>query len=143
MEDRKRPLLGVSVCLSNETGVLLVRRGKAPYRNLWSLPGGRVEFGEALADAARRELAEETGLDIRSLSFATLHEAIGDDAHAVIAVFTGSLPQGALPQAGDDAAAIALLTLAEITERETRGETTPGLTGVIARCGLTMPDENQ
>jgi ADP-ribose pyrophosphatase YjhB (NUDIX family) len=42
--------------------LLLVRRAQEPGRGLWSVPGGRVEAGEALADAVVRELAEETGV---------------------------------------------------------------------------------
>ena len=134
MDERKRPLLGVSVCLSNNEGILLVRRGKAPYRGLWSLPGGGVDFGENLQTAARRELLEETGLGIADLDFATLHEAISHDAHAVIAVFAGALPGSPLPSAGDDAEAVEIVPHGEIDRRQTAGETTPGLSDVIARC---------
>lgn len=45
--------------------ILVIRRGRPPSEGLWSIPGGRVEPGETLAEAARREVAEETGLDVR------------------------------------------------------------------------------
>ncbi|ORE94864.1 NUDIX domain-containing protein [Aurantimonas sp. 22II-16-19i] len=134
MDERKRPFLGVSICLSSEAGVLLARRGKAPYRGLWSLPGGGVEHGETLEAAARRELLEETGLVPDDLIFATLHEAIADGSHAVIAVYAGRLPADRAPIAGDDAEALETVGLAEIERREAAGETTAGLSRVVAGC---------
>ncbi|MAU96457.1 MAG: hypothetical protein CMP81_11305 [Fulvimarina sp.] len=134
MDERKRPFLGVSVCLSGAAGVLLARRGKAPYKGLWSLPGGGVEHGETLEAAARRELFEETGLTADDLVFATLHEAITDGTHAVIAVYAGRLPADREPIAGDDAEALETVGLAEIEQREKEGGTTAGLSGVVARC---------
>ncbi|MEO0882684.1 MAG: NUDIX hydrolase [Pseudomonadota bacterium] len=55
------PAVGV-VCFRDDE-VLLIRRGQAPLAGAWSLPGGRIEFGEPAADAALRELKEETGID--------------------------------------------------------------------------------
>jgi ADP-ribose pyrophosphatase len=46
--------------------VLLVRRGQAPSHDLWAIPGGRVALGETLAEAAEREILEETGIRIRA-----------------------------------------------------------------------------
>ena len=134
MNANKKPLLGVSVCLSNDKGILLVQRGKTPFLGLWSLPGGSVEFGETLLAAARRELVEETGLAVADLTFVTFHEAISDNSHVVIAVFAGKLSDDAKPRAGDDAAAVAILEGTEIARRETDSATTPGLSAVIARC---------
>src|SRR4051794_30531839 len=54
------PAVGV-VCLRGDE-VLLIRRGKPPLQGAWSLPGGRIELGERAADAALRELSEETGV---------------------------------------------------------------------------------
>ena len=71
------PRLAVSVCLIGPDGVLLVERAREPFKGRFSLPGGRVEFGETLAEAARREVEEETGLRLPSVAFHTLHEAMG------------------------------------------------------------------
>lgn len=59
------PTVGV-VCLRGEE-VLLIKRGTPPRLGQWSVPGGRLEWGEALQDAALRELKEETGVDAELL----------------------------------------------------------------------------
>jgi len=66
---RSKPQAGVSVCVVRDGRALLVQRGREPLRGLWSLPGGRIEWGETLHQAALRELAEETAIeaDIRML----------------------------------------------------------------------------
>jgi 8-oxo-dGTP diphosphatase len=57
----------VSVALAANGQVLLIQRARAPYRGLWTLPGGRLEPGETAEDAAIREIGEETGLACRNL----------------------------------------------------------------------------
>jgi len=61
----ERPLVGVGGVVLDGEKVLLVRRAQAPLQGEWSLPGGLVEVGERLAHAVRREIAEETGLNVR------------------------------------------------------------------------------
>lgn len=59
-----QPIVGVGVVVWYHDQMLLIKRGKAPRAGQWSLPGGAQHLGETLADAARRELREEAGLDI-------------------------------------------------------------------------------
>lgn len=134
LDTRSRPLLGVSLCLSGSGRILLVERSRDPYAGRLSLPGGGVDFGERLEVAARRELAEETGLVADALRFVTLHEAIGGQFHAVIAVFAGALPPDSVPKAGDDAARLHLLTLDEIDDAERVQRTTPGLADIARKA---------
>jgi 8-oxo-dGTP diphosphatase len=59
-----RPIIGVGVVVWHGDRVLLVQRGRPPRQGQWSLPGGAQQLGESLAEAARREVLEETGLTV-------------------------------------------------------------------------------
>lgn len=61
-----RPVVGVGAVVVHEGRVLLVRRGVAPSRGLWAVPGGSLELGETLQQGAEREILEETGVAIRA-----------------------------------------------------------------------------
>ena len=58
------PVIGVGAVIVQLGKVLIVKRAHAPRKGEWSLPGGRVELGESLVEATRREIREETGLDV-------------------------------------------------------------------------------
>jgi 8-oxo-dGTP diphosphatase len=75
-----RPIVGVGGVVISGRRVLLVRRGQAPLLDRWSIPGGMLEAGEPLIEGVRRELAEETGLDVRVGAFLEVFERIELDA---------------------------------------------------------------
>jgi 8-oxo-dGTP diphosphatase len=82
-EDRRyptRPFLGVGALIFEGRNILLVERAKQPLQGYWSLPGGIVEAGEKLEDAVRREVLEETGLEIDPLEMFEIFERIMPDA---------------------------------------------------------------
>jgi 8-oxo-dGTP diphosphatase len=70
------PQLAVSAAIFRNDKILLVRRAGSPARGFYSLPGGRVEFGETLHTALHREIAEETGLKIEILDLAGWREVL-------------------------------------------------------------------
>ena len=71
-----RPQLAVSAAIFRDGKVLLVRRARSPGRGFYSLPGGRVEFGESLHQALAREVDEETGLKIDIVGLAGWREVL-------------------------------------------------------------------
>jgi ADP-ribose pyrophosphatase YjhB (NUDIX family) len=85
-----RPQLAVSAAIVRDGRILLVRRARSPGKGLYSLPGGRVEFGESLHAALHREVDEETGLKIEIGGLAGWREvlpAAGGGGHYLIMSF--------------------------------------------------------
>jgi 8-oxo-dGTP diphosphatase len=90
MEAPQRPQLAVSAVIFREGKVLLLRRAKSPGNGFWSLPGGRVEFGESLHTALTREVEEEAGLEIDIVALAGWREVLpgaGGGGHYLIMSF--------------------------------------------------------
>jgi ADP-ribose pyrophosphatase YjhB (NUDIX family) len=71
-----RPQIAVSAAIFRDGRILLVRRARSPGKGLYSLPGGRVEFGESLHVALHREVAEETALTIEIVELAGWREVL-------------------------------------------------------------------
>ncbi|MGA8367601.1 MAG: NUDIX hydrolase [Candidatus Acidiferrales bacterium] len=76
----ERPVVGVGGVVISDGRALLVRRGGQPLKGRWSIPGGMLETGETLYEGVRRELAEETGLEVRVVELIEVFERISLDA---------------------------------------------------------------
>ena len=76
----KRPIVGVGALIFDRGRILMAQRGKEPLKGWWSLPGGALEIGESLDDGVRREVLEETGLEIEPLGVFEIFERIMRDA---------------------------------------------------------------
>lgn len=118
MEPRKT-VPAVSVAVVRGKTVLLVKRARPPSQGLYAYPGGKVEPGETLTQAAARELAEETGLEARDYHpLRDIHIDGSGENHAVDYLLTvfGAAYVGGEPEASDDAETAAFHTLAEMAE---------------------------
>lgn len=130
-----RPLLAASVACFRDGAVLLARRGKAPSRGLWSLPGGMIETGEAAADAAIRELMEETGVAAEVAGFVEPVEYVRRDGdgrverHVVILVHAARWTAGD-PSPTEEAEAVAWVRPEEVSTLDA----TDRLAEIVARA---------
>jgi len=101
--------------------LLLVERGKEPLKGYWSLPGGIVEVGETLEDGIRREVREETGLDVEPLSMFEIFERIMPDTagkteyHYVLIDFICK-PVGGQLQAASDVSCVAWVSRPNLSQ---------------------------
>lgn len=72
----ERPVMGVGGVIVDRGRTVLIRRGTEPLLGQWSIPGGTIELGETIEEAVRRELREETGLEVRVLELIELFDRI-------------------------------------------------------------------
>ena len=137
MDDRTfpaRPVVAASVAVFRDGRVLVARRARGPMLGVYSLPGGGVELGETLRQAALRELAEEVGVEADILGFVDHVEPIVREGervreHYVIAAFVARW-RGGEPRIGPEADAVAWVDPEEIG----RWPTTPELPEIVAKA---------
>jgi ADP-ribose pyrophosphatase YjhB (NUDIX family) len=113
-----RPVVGVGGVVVQGGRALIVKRAHEPRKGEWSLPGGLVELGETLVDAARREIKEETGLEVDVGEvvevFDRVHHLDGRVQYHFVIVDYLCHPTGGTLQAGDDAEEVAWVTAEEL-----------------------------
>jgi 8-oxo-dGTP diphosphatase len=111
-----RPELCVGAVVVDDDRILLIRRGHGPAAGEWSVPGGRVEAGELLAEAVVREVREETALEVVCDSMIGWVERLDDTSHFVILDFRCQLLDDGDPMAGDDAAEARWVPLTDVAD---------------------------
>jgi ADP-ribose pyrophosphatase YjhB (NUDIX family) len=131
----KRPLVGVGALIFDGPRILMAQRGKEPLKGWWSLPGGALETGELLADAVRREVREETGLEIEPIRVFEIFERIMRDSagapeyHYVLIDYLCRVTGGTLAP-GDDVCHVEWMERAALSSLQI----TEGTLGVIHRA---------
>lgn len=115
---KRWPVPSVAAVVIDDGRVLLIQRGREPSKGKWSLPGGRLEMGEMLEAAVKREAREETGLEIETDGIAGVYDLIvrdGDEIsfHYVIIDYYAHQVSGGL-RAGDDAADVRWVPFADL-----------------------------
>jgi 8-oxo-dGTP diphosphatase len=125
----------VGAVIVDQGRLLLIRRGRPPGAGRWSLPGGRVEHGELLADAVGREVREETGLGCRCGELIGWVERIGPGYHFVILDFAAAVEDPGPLRAGDDASDAAWVDRTELTSLDL----VDGLAAFLASHGVIEP----
>lgn len=113
-----RPELAVGAVIVDDGLLLMVLRGRSPGDGRWSLPGGRVEWGETMARAVVREVAEETGIDCVVGDVVGWVERMGPDHHFVIVDFWATPMSTNPPRPGDDAAEARWIPLWQVDQLE-------------------------
>ncbi|GAB4525365.1 MAG: NUDIX hydrolase [Amphiplicatus sp.] len=138
MSEQSAVLVGVGAVVFRGEKVLLIRRAKAPFAGAWSIPGGGLNYGETLHEAVRREVREETGVEIRILDLIDVFEALpqkdGEPAarrHMLLVDFVAEWTAGE-PTAGDDADAAQFVPVAEALKRLSWDKTREAVARAIA-----------
>jgi 8-oxo-dGTP diphosphatase len=111
--------IGVGAVVFRGDDVLLVRRGKEPFKDQWSIPGGGLEHGERLAEAVMREVREETGVEINILGLLDVFEGLPEETghpHVVMIDYVAEWISGD-PIAADDALEAEFVSLEEAKAR--------------------------
>ena len=115
MAGPETPKLMVDVVIPSEEGVVLIRRGREPFRGQWALPGGFVDVGETVEVAAARDAAEETGLAVELSRLVGVYSDPERDprGHNVSVAFLARVLSGEL-SAATDAAEVSVLDPASV-----------------------------
>jgi ADP-ribose pyrophosphatase YjhB (NUDIX family) len=128
-----RPIVAVSAAIIRDGRILIVQRGRAPARGVHTFPGGVVEIGERLVEAAAREVREETGLVVVPHTLLGHREAIFRDADGRVERHFVILPFAARYVEGEVTLNDELIAAYWLEPHQLEGlETTEGLAEIVA-----------
>ena len=104
--------------LKSSARILLIKRKNDPFKNQWALPGGFLEENESLKMGAKRELLEETGVEVELLKQLKTYGSLNRDprGRTISIAFIGKVNNGVIIKAGDDAKAAEWFRLNELPE---------------------------
>ena len=88
MDEKEKIFIGVGAVVFRGEDVLVIKRGKPPFLGKWSIPGGGLHYGERIEDAVRREVREETGLEIDIIGLIDVFEAAPGSHGGEVSVHT-------------------------------------------------------
>jgi len=134
----ERPVVGVGAVVLERERVLLVKRGHAPLKGQWSLPGGRVETGETLEQAVAREVLEETGVTIEVGPIVEVLDRISRDPdgrveHHFVLIDFVARPSGGVLRSASDAEDAEWVPLGELPKYEVAAVTASVIRKAAAR----------
>ncbi|WP_338603789.1 NUDIX hydrolase [Sulfolobus tengchongensis] len=113
-----RPLVAVGCLVISDNKVLLVKRKNPPNTGLWAIPGGKVEYGETLEEALKREMKEETGLEVTIGNLVSIVQVVSEGFHYVILDFECK-PIGGELRASTDALQVEYVPFDKIKDIQT------------------------
>ena len=118
--EEKRPRLGSAVLVQWENKFLLGQRNKTNAQGKWVIPGGGVHFGEKALDAGKREIKEETNLDITIKKLLCIKEIIATaaDYHSIMFFYLGAILHPRLLQPGGDLSDVGFFTIEQIKKMD-------------------------
>ncbi len=141
----ERPIAGAGIVVVRGDEVLIIQRGKPPYQGEWSIPGGKIEYGETAQEAALRELHEETGVTARIIGLIDVVDSIGaretgqpGDWHYLLIDYAAVWTHGE-PCAADDVTDALFLPVAEAIAR-TRWDKTRDVIGRAVEMAAAMSE---
>jgi 8-oxo-dGTP diphosphatase len=117
LKEYKNPIPTVDAIIQNSSSILLIKRSKDPYKNQFALPGGFVNKGETIEEAIKREVYEETSLEVHPIDILGVYSDPKRDprGHMMTVVFIVLVIRGN-PSAGDDAKEISWISIEKIND---------------------------
>ena len=135
----EHPVVGVGAVVVRDGRALIIKRAHEPRRGEWSLPGGLLELGESLTDAVRREIKEETNLEIEVGPIIETFDRVHRDDHGRIRYHFVIVDYVCWSDSGDALAGSDADAVAWVTEREIDQHQVNAHAAAVLRRGLALP----